>query len=92
VADFTYRRTERLHVEWPVLQTLDSRQARLLDREGGALPGTPAVSEIETGGGGPAVAVDLMLSSLAEGDYVLELTASRGAESERQLLAFRVTR
>ncbi len=92
IADFTYRRTERLHVEWPVLQTVDRREARLLDRRGEALSGTPAVSDIEAERGGPAVAVDLMLSPLAEGDYVLELTASRGGESERQLLAFRVTR
>jgi hypothetical protein len=92
VADFTYRRNERLHVEWPLLQTVDSRAARLLDRQGGALPGTPTVSDINTEGGGRAVAVDLMLSSLAEGDYVLELTANPGAESERHLLAFRVTR
>jgi hypothetical protein len=92
VADFTYRRTERLHVEWPLLETVDRREARLLDRQGGVLPGTPAVSDIQIEGAGPAVAVDLLLSSLAEGDYVLELTAHRGAESERQLVAFRVTR
>jgi VWFA-related protein len=91
VADFVYRRVERLHVEWPVLQTLDSREARLLDRQGEALPGTLVTSEVEASGG-TAIAVDLTLSSLAAGDYVLELTAARGGESERKLLAFRLAR
>ena len=34
VADFQFRRTERLHVEWPALKAIDERIARLLDRRG----------------------------------------------------------
>ncbi len=34
VADFQFRRTERVHVEWPMLKPLDQRQARLLGKNG----------------------------------------------------------
>ncbi len=34
VADLEFRRTERLHIEWPVLGAIESTQARLLDRHG----------------------------------------------------------
>ena len=34
VADFQFRRTERVHVEWPIRGTLDRREARLLNRSG----------------------------------------------------------
>ena len=38
------------------------------------------------------VGVDLPLSAMPEGDFVVELVASRGETSERRLLAFRVVR
>jgi len=91
VADFQYRRVERLHAEWPVLQALTSQEARLLDRQGAPLSIPPTVS---AGGdeAGPAVMVDLPLSPLSEGEYVIELTATSGDITERKLLAFRVVR
>jgi hypothetical protein len=91
VADFQFRRVERLQVEWPVRQPLTSREVRLLDRQGEPLPVLPTVSD----GAGEAagrVLVDLTLSPLSEGEYVLELTGTSGAETERKLLAFRVVR
>ena len=33
-ADFQFRRTERVHIEWPMLKPFDDRQARLLGRTG----------------------------------------------------------
>src|SRR5205814_2132014 len=34
VADFQFRRTARVHVEWPTLKALDQRQTRVLSRNG----------------------------------------------------------
>ena len=88
VADFQFRRSERLHVEWPVLKTLDQRAARVLDRRGQPLALNATVTE------GPAdrqvVSVDLQLAPLAQGDYLIEVSAGAGSASERQVLAFRV--
>ena len=41
---------------------------------------------------GPSVVADLVLSPLAPGDYVLELTAATGAETVRRYLGLRVAR
>ena len=90
LADPRLTRAERLHVEWPVLAPVESRVARLLDRTGGPL-GQPL--PIATTTSSPdVVAVDLPMASLPEGDYVIELVATAGSESERRLLAFRVVR
>ena len=125
VADFQFRRSERLRIEWPVLKPLDQRSARVLDRKGqplalnatvtesapreetdsapaaGAGEG-PRANEVSlagaraSGGGAPLalknVSVDLMLAPLAEGDYVIELTAGAGGQIERRLVAFRVVK
>ncbi|MEO8070607.1 MAG: VWA domain-containing protein [Acidobacteriota bacterium] len=91
VADFQFRRTERLHIEWPELKTLDQRTARLLDRRGQALPLNAALAE-RVENGQTTVVVDLNLAALAEGDYIIELTAGSGAVVSRQLVAFRIGR
>ena len=91
VADFQFRRVERLHVEWPVLKALDAQEVRLLDRQGEALPITPLASD-GANDTGPIVMVDLPVSPLSEGEYVIELTGRSGEETERKLLAFRVVR
>ena len=42
---------------------------------------------------GPAIAsVDLPIAALADGDYLIEVTAASGAQTDRKLIAFRVTR
>jgi hypothetical protein len=46
VADFQFRRTERVHVEWPMLKPLDQRQARLLGKNG--LPLAVAITRRNT--------------------------------------------
>ena len=91
VADFQFRRTERIHVEWPILKALDQRTARLLDRRGQPLALETALTDREVNGT-PALAADLTLASLGEGDYLIEVTAGSGAEQQRALLAFRVVR
>jgi hypothetical protein len=90
VADFRLSRLERLRVEWPVVTTPESRTARLLDRTGQPLgqplPFTELPAEAR------ALAVDLPMGSLPEGEYLIELVATRGEATERRLLAFRVVR
>jgi hypothetical protein len=91
VADLLFTRTERLRVIWPVLDAPDSTVARLLDRAGRAL-GDPLAVAAETESDRAFLSVDLVLGPLSEGDYVLELVATRGGAVERKLQAFRVVR
>jgi hypothetical protein len=86
VADFQFRRTERVHIEWTTRGQIDSRQARLLDRAGNALPIAVTVAEKP----GSILAADLVLGPLGPGDYLIELSASGPAGSTRQLVAIRV--
>ena len=89
VAEFLFRRTERVHIEWPVLKTLDQRVARLLDRRGQPLALPVTVTERDSDGTA-VVAADLILGPLAEGDYVIELVVGSGAETERRFVAIRI--
>jgi VWFA-related protein len=91
VADLQFRRNERVRVEWPVSTPLDERIARVLDRRGASLPLAATVTEVD-GTAGRVVNVDLNLAPLAEGDYLIEVTAGKGGQSERGLMAFRVIR
>ena len=87
VADFQFRRNERVRVVWPAREALDNRSARVLDRRGDPL--AVPVTLTESPG---AVNVDVLLAPLAEGDYLIELTAGQGARTDRRVLAFRVIR
>jgi hypothetical protein len=91
VADFEFRRTERLHLEWPVLKPLDQRVARVLDRRGQPLAVGATLTEREADGR-TSILVDVTLASLAEGDYVVDVTAASGADSQDALFAFRLVR
>ncbi len=88
-ADFQFRRTERVHLEWAVARPLDRREARLLSRNGQPLPVPVTVSERDANGRAELVA-DLVLSPLAAGDYVIELVVGAGAETERRWVGVRV--
>ncbi len=81
VADFAFRRTERIHVEWPVLTPLDQRQARLLDSRGQPLPVNASATELQSTGT-TVLAADLALTPLAPGEYVVEVVVNAGAVSE----------
>ena len=87
VAGFEFARNERLRVEWPVLAPLDRREARLLDRNGKPLPVELPLAE---GAGGKALVLEMSLSGLPRGDYLIELTAGSGGTIERRLLAIRI--
>jgi len=87
VAAFEFARNERIRVEWRVLGALDRRAARLLDRRGKPLPVELPLSE---DGAKKLLAVDMSLSGLGHGDYLIELTAGAGDVSERRLLAIRI--
>jgi hypothetical protein len=87
VAAFEFARNERLRVEWPVLATLDRREVRLLDKSGKPLPvDLPLAEDPAT----HAVVVEMSLSGLGRGDYLIELTAGAGASIERHLIAIRM--
>jgi len=91
VADFTFRRTERAHLEIAVPAPLDQRQARLLDQKGQPLPLEATVTERDDGGH-RTLAVDLNLAPLGPGDYVFEITGAAGGKSEQRFVAIRVVR
>jgi len=91
VADFQFRRTERIHVEWPILKALDQRTARLLDRRGQPLAIETALTDRDANGAA-MLAADLTLAALGEGDYLIEVSAGSGADKQRALLAFKVVR
>lgn len=92
VAEASFRRTERLRVEWPVPREAGVVTARILDRRGQPL-GQPLPATDAAGPAGERVVnVDLTLGSFAPGDYLIELATGAGEPAARQLVAFRVTR
>jgi hypothetical protein len=91
VADFQYRRVERVHIEWPILGPLDRRDVRVLDRRGQPLSIGATVTERATAGR-PMLTADVTLGPLTDGDYVIEVVAGQGTETERQFVAIRVSR
>ena len=80
VAGFEFARNERLRAEWPVLAPLDRREARLLDRNGKPLPVELPLSEDPAR---KALVLEMSLSGLPRGDYLIDLTAGSGATIER---------
>jgi hypothetical protein len=92
VADFQFRRTERVRLEWQVRAPLAQRTARLLTRQGQSLPVPVTLTEIERDGR-QILAADLVAAPLAEGDYVVELAVGIDASAvETRFVAVRITR
>ncbi len=89
VAQFEFSRTERMHVEWPELQTVTDPRARLLRSTGEPLGVTLPVGETQDAAS-QALTLDMPLSSFAPGEYVIELTAKHDAATTRKLVAFQV--
>jgi VWFA-related protein len=87
VAAFEFARNERIRIEWPILATLDRREVRLLDRSGKPLPVDLPLSEDAEK---KQLVLDMSLSGLGRGDYLIELTAGAGSLTERGLLAIRI--
>ena len=90
LAAFTFRRTERVRVDWPLLQTVDSHAARLLDRTGKPLA-IPLTTVMRESSGAPVLGTDLNLAPLSNGDYLIEVSAKAGEKSEIQVVAIRVS-
>ena len=89
LAAFQFRRTERVRIEWPALQAVESHQARLLDRTGKPIA-IPLTTAMRDNGGTQTVATDLNLAPLSNGDYLIEVTAKSGEKSQTEVLAIRV--
>ena len=87
VAAFEFARNERIRAEWPVRKTLDRREVRLLDQKGKPLPVELPLSEDAEK---RVLTVDMSLSGLPRGDYLIELTAGAAGVTERRLLALRI--
>lgn len=90
-ADRQFFRTERLHVEWPVIEPVNRHEARVLGRNGQPLA-VPVNVVAKQSDGQAVLSVDLNLAPLAAADYVLELSATRASGVEQNFVAFRVTR
>ena len=88
-AVLTCRRNDVVHLEWPVLGPLDTREVRLLDRRGKPLPVPLQLEEKDTDGS-PRLATDVPLAPLGRGDYLVELTAGSKTISDRKVIALRV--
>ena len=89
VADMQYRRTERAHIEWPIRTAVDQRSARLLARDGSPLPVPVTLTERDSNSTN-VLAADLNLAPLAVGDYIIEITAAAGPNSEKKYVALRI--
>ena len=89
VIEREFRRTDRLLVRvgaqsaggTPVLS------ARMLNREGGEM----SVLTVAPAGFGGLSQIDVPLSSLPPGEFLIEVIAKEGAEQTSALIAFRVT-
>ena len=89
ILTFAFDRVEQIRLEWRTLGAVDHVDARLLDRAGHPLPAhIPAA--IDSSRTPPVVVSELPLTSLAHGDYVLELTVTAGGATEKNFTAFRV--
>jgi VWFA-related protein len=88
-ADLQFRRQERIVVELSATMTPESVTGELLDRKGNVLTVPVAATTVQKDG---AVWVrgELALTPLAAGDYIIRLTAVKGAERRGALAPFRV--
>jgi len=92
VADHQFQRSERMRVEWLVASPTPIRlKARLLQTTGRPLSYAPPVIT-EAREGSTLARVDMTLTSIAAGDYIIELVAESNGSEQTTLLAFRVLR
>ena len=89
LAIFQFRRTERVRIDWPIIQALDSYEARLLDRNGKTLP-VPVPTATREADGGTLLSATLNLAPLSIGEYLIAIQAKAGGAADEQMLAIRV--
>jgi VWFA-related protein len=82
-----FDRADRVRIDWPILAPTDGRHLRLLDRAGRPLPVDLPLMEDPASRG---LSLALPLAAFSRADYVVELTVTAGAVTERRLLALRV--
>jgi hypothetical protein len=78
-------RADAVRLEWPVLGPIENPQARLLDRNGRALPIPVTLGRQER-----RLIGDVSLAPLTRGDYLVELVVAAGTVRERKLTPIRV--
>jgi VWFA-related protein len=92
VADRQFQRNERLRAEWMVTSAAPARfRVRLLHPNGSVLKYAPPVTT-EDRGNVTLARIDLVLTPLAAGDYLIELVAEGNGEERSSLVAVRVVR
>jgi VWFA-related protein len=87
-----FSRTDRLRLEAPASEDVTAWTGTLLDRTGKRL-GVPVAAGVRTdvANGQKWLTADLVLAPLGAGDYIIELTFTRGGAQQRVLSAFRVS-
>jgi hypothetical protein len=91
-ADGRYRRTERATIEAPLGAGAIAAGARVLDRLGKPLNIPVSSRERIDPQGVRWITAEVVLAPLSEGDYVIEIEATKDAVRERKLFAIRVVR
>ena len=91
-ADGRYRRTERATIEAPLAAGAIAAGARVLDRLGKPLNIPVSSRERIDPQGVRWITAEVVLAPLSEGDYVIEIEATKDAARERKLFAIRVVR
>jgi len=90
-ADARFRRTERLQAEVARIDPAAAVTGRLLNRAGQVMQVPVAITErVGADNAAPMVVAELALAPLAAGEYVLEVTATRGGLSETRSHAIRM--
>ncbi|MBI2834322.1 MAG: VWA domain-containing protein [Acidobacteria bacterium] len=88
-ADVRFRRNELIRVEVPVKPDADRLAMRLLDRQGGPMQ-VPLASSDRADETARWAVGNLSLAPLATGDYLVEITASLGGQTQKVLAGFKV--
>jgi len=88
-ANLRFRKAERIRLDVPVAGEVDSMAGQVLDRRGLPLPMpvTPMRREDQEAA---YVSAEIALSPLAQGDYVIEISATRGGKTDKVLTAIRI--
>jgi hypothetical protein len=88
-ADMRFRRAERLRADVPLAAPVDSVTARLLDRNGQPLS-IPVVVAPREDGRLRVASSEIVLAPLANGDYLVEVSAVKDGKTVKAVVAFRV--
>lgn len=82
-----FERADRIRIDWPILGATDRRELRLLDRAGRPLPVDLPLAEDPAS---RVLSLAFPVAAFSRADYLVELTVTAGAVTDRSLLALRV--